>query len=86
MIDSSDSNAFLPSALVILTLLLIGTTQRVSGPVSNLGTCVMNLGNHLQLCVVPYSPPSPDPVPLCPEVSIRLEAGNVGIPNKGLRH
>lgn len=36
--------------------------------------------------LVPYSPPSPDPVPLCPGVSIRLEAGNVGIPNKGLHH
>lgn len=56
------------------------------GPVSNLGTCVMNLGKSSAALLVPYSPPSPDPVPLCPEVSIRLEAGNVGIPNKGLHH
>lgn len=43
-------------------------------------------GKSSAALLVPYSPPSPDPVPLCPEVSIRLEAGNVGIPNKGLHH
>lgn len=69
-----------------LTLSPLLKPHRACGPVSNLRTCVMNLGNHLQPCWYRIAHPVRTQTPSYPEVSIRLQAGNVGIPNKRLHH
>ena len=71
-----------------LTLLLspLLKPHRARGAVSNLRTCVMYLGNHLQPRWYRIAHPVRTQTPSYPGVSIRLQAGNVGIPNKGLHH
>lgn len=56
--------------------------HNASGPVSNLKTCVMNFGKSSAALLVPYSPPSPDPVPPLPRGINTIRGRKCGNPQQ----